>query len=365
MSRRRRIGIIGVGFGAKVHVPAFRSEGWDVRAICSRNPDRAAAAAHEADIPGIHVDPFELIQRDDLDAVSIATPPSAHCELSLAALRAGKHVLCEKPFAMDRLQGQQMCAAALEAQRTAMVAHEFRYAPQRAFIKQLLDQCYIGSFQLCTIELFLDRRRTDATPSWARSPGDGGGVLGALGSHYIDAVHQWFGGLNWAAGRLAILRGGGQSSVEAEDTFSCLLGVEGGGLVVMTLSIAVTPARQTRVVVMGDRGTLIAEHPGPNPTDDGIVLGSRDGSAFAALDTPVEFRTTPDARDPRLASFRLLVRDFTRAVEEGRSPSPNFFDGLHCQQILDAIRQSSDSGERIHLHQTDKDTSRAASAPAL
>src|SRR6266508_3725186 len=156
-SSNRRIGIIGVGFGAQVYIPAFRSEGWEVAAISSRSRDKAAATAAAAGIRDVHTDPMELIARDELDAVAIATPPRAHHELAIAALRAGKHVLCEKPFAIDAKQAAEMRDAAERSGRTAMVGHEFRHTPQRAYVKQLLDDGYIGRFRLCTIELFLDR----------------------------------------------------------------------------------------------------------------------------------------------------------------------------------------------------------------
>src|SRR5450755_3961420 len=97
----RSIGIIGVGYGAQVHVPGFRSEGWEVAAICSRSREKAQKAADEAGIASFSTDPMELIARDDLAAVAIITPPGAHHELAIAALKAGKHVLCEKPFALD------------------------------------------------------------------------------------------------------------------------------------------------------------------------------------------------------------------------------------------------------------------------
>src|SRR6266446_1385292 len=95
-SSTRKIGIIGVGFGAQVHVPGFRSEGWEVAAICSRNREKAQQAAADAGIDAVYTDPLELIRRDDLTAVSIIAPPGAHHALAIAALKAGNHVLCEK-----------------------------------------------------------------------------------------------------------------------------------------------------------------------------------------------------------------------------------------------------------------------------
>jgi predicted dehydrogenase len=357
-SSMRRIGIIGVGFGAQVHVPAFRSEGWEVAAICSRSREKAQKAAAEAEIKDVYTDAMDMIRRDDLAAVSIITPPGAHHALSIAALRAGKHVLCEKPFALDVKQAKEMLSAAEASRRTAMIAHEFRHTPQRRYIKQLLNEGYVGKFRLCTIELFLDRYVTkEPRPfTWIARKSDGGGLLGALGSHYIDGLRDWFGEVASVSGWLATLRPelvdtatGKKVQAETDDTFSMTLTFKNGGRATMIASFATTPTRGVKIAVMGDNGTLIAEQPGPNPMENGVVLASRNGAPLQSLETPSQHTPFTDARDHRLMAFRLLVRDFTRGVEEGASPPPNFTDGLRCQEILDAVRASSESGRTIAL----------------
>ncbi|TMH06118.1 MAG: Gfo/Idh/MocA family oxidoreductase [Betaproteobacteria bacterium] len=207
-SFNRRIGIIGTGFGAQVHAPGFRSEGWEVAAFCSRSREKAEKAAHAAGVEGVHTDPLELIRRDDLAAVAITTPPGSHHPLCVAALKAGKHVLCEKPFAIDAKQAAEMRDLADKTGRTAMINHEFRHTPQRAYIKDLLSDGYIGKFQLCTVELFLDRYVSGQPRplTWMASKSQGGGVLGALGSHYIDGLRHWFGEVASVSGQLATLR---------------------------------------------------------------------------------------------------------------------------------------------------------------
>jgi len=357
-SSTRKIGIIGVGFGAQVHVPGFRSEGWEVAAICSRSRDKAQKAAAEAGIPDAYTDPMDVMRRDDLAAVSIITPPGAHHALSIAALRAGKHVLCEKPFALDAGQAREMLGAAEQSRRTAMVAHEFRHTPQRAYIKQLLDEGYIGKFQLCTIELFLDRyvSREPRPFTWMARKSDGGGLLGALGSHYIDGLRYWFGDVASVSGRLATLRPdlvdpatGKKVEAETDDTFSFTLTFKNGGMATMIASFATTPTRGAKIVVMGDDGTLIAEQPGPNPLENGVVVASRNGAPLQALKTPPQYTPFTDARDHRLMAFRLLARDFTTGVEQGTSPAPNFTDGLRCQEVLDAVCESSESGRTMQF----------------
>jgi predicted dehydrogenase len=357
-SAHRRIGVIGVGFGAQVYIPGLRSEGWEVAAVCSRNREKAAKAADAAQIPGIHTDPLELIGRDDIAAVAITSPPASHHALSIAALDAGKHVLCEKPFAMDAQQARAMRAAAQRRGRTAMIGHEFRYTPQRAYIKQLLTSGHIGRFQLCTIDLFLDRYITPQprAQSWDAYRSEGGGLLGALGSHYIDGLRHWFGEVASVSGWLASLRPdvldtatGKVLKSETDDTFLFTLAFQDGGVATMSASFAVTPSRGARIVVMGDNGTLIAEQVGPNPLEDGHVIASRDGQPLCELETPADYRLAPDARDHRLAAFRRLVRDFSAGVDTGTSPAPNFTDGLRCQQILDAVRASAESGRTVNL----------------
>ncbi|MGH8849521.1 MAG: Gfo/Idh/MocA family protein [Casimicrobiaceae bacterium] len=357
-SSKRRVGIVGVGFGAQVHLPAFRSEGWDVVALCSRHREKATAAARAAGVDAVHTDPLELVRRGDIDAVSISTPPGSHHDIVIAALEAGKHVLCEKPFALDANQAAAMRNAAEVAGRTAMVAHEFRYTPQRAYIKQLLDQGYIGKFQLCTIELYLDRYVT-AEPrplTWLAHKAEGGGVLGALGSHYIDGLRHWFGDVASVTGRLATLRPDLSDpatrrivQAETDDAFVFILTFRHGGIATMTCSLAATPARGAKIAVMGDSGTLIAEQQGPNPAEDGVVIASRDGTPLHALETPAELAPLTDDRDPRLMAFRLLVRDFTKGIDEKTSPAPNFTDGWRCQQVLDAVRRSSETDATIQV----------------
>jgi predicted dehydrogenase len=259
---------------------------------------------------------------------------------------------------MDAGEAKEMVDAAERSRKTAMVGHEFRHTPQRAYIKELLSDGYIGTFRMCTIELFLDRYVTPAPRpfTWMARKADGGGLLGALGSHYIDGLRHWFGDVATVSGRLDILRPdlADQAShaivkAETDDTFQFTLTFRSGGMATMIASFAATPTRGARIAVMGDRGTLTAEQPGPNPLEDGVVIASRDGSKLAALETPARHLPPKDDRDHRLAAFRLLVRDFATGIDQGTSPAPNFTDGLRCQQVIDAVNESSGSGRVIRL----------------
>jgi predicted dehydrogenase len=329
-----------------------------VPALFSRSPERAKEAAKAVSVPDVYTDAMKLIERDDLDAIAITTPPGQHHELALAALRAGKHVLCEKPFAVNAKQAKEMQAAADKSGLTAMIAHEFRHTPQRAYIKELLGSGYVGEFKLCNIELFFNRGvpKTPPPMTWNHRKAEGGGFLGALGSHYIDGLRYWFGEVKTASGRLMSVRpdvtdpkSGKVVKSETDDAFTFTLTFKNGGMATMSASSALIPSRGARIAVMGTNGTLYAEQAGPNPAEDGVVLGGQNGEPLKQLETPKRLMPFKDDRDMRLMAFRLLVRDFSKGVEEGKSPAPNFTDGLRCQEVLDAIRGSSETGQTMAL----------------
>ena len=346
-----RIGIIGVGFGATVHVPGFQSEGWDVPVVWGRTRSRAQEAADRLGVPEVAEDWRELVARDDLDAVAITTPPSAHLEMVTAALNAGKHVLCEKPFALSAGEAEQMLALAASTGRTAMVAHEFRWAPQRAQIKQLLTEGYIGQPQIVSAELLLGRPAGAPPPmAWGAQRSEGGGFLGGLGSHYIDGFRHWFGDVAHASGTLRTVRpdrvdpSGAVVQADSDDTFAFTLEFESGVVVSMTASSAVSPSQGARITIVGTDGVLVATQRGPNPEPDGVVLaGKATDRALTELPVPDYARPFEDDRDQRLVAFRLLVREFERGIREGISPAPNFADALATQRVLDAIRAGAES----------------------
>ncbi len=356
-----RYAVVGLGYIAQAAVlPSFAHarRNSSLHAIVSGSTEKLNELGDKYRIPvRASYDEYERCLQE-VDAVYIATPNSQHADYAVRAAKAGKHVLCEKPFAIDAKQAVEMRDAAERSGRTAMVGHEFRHTPQRAYIKELLDEGYIGRFQLCTIELFLDRyvTREPRPLTWMASESEGGGLLGALGSHYIDGLRHWFGEVASVTGRLAILRPdlidlqtNAIVKAETDDTFLFTLEFANGGIATMSASFATTPARGAKIVVMGESGTLIAEQPGPNPMENGVVVASRDGAALQPLATPAKYTPFTDDRDHRLMAFRLLVREFTQGIEQRISPSPNFTDGLRCQEVLDAVRASSKSGRTVKL----------------
>ncbi len=349
-----RVGVIGVGFGSAVHIPGFLSEGVQVVAVCARRQERAEKAAKDFGIPHVFTDYRQLLEMRDLDAVSIASPPAVHYEMTMAALDAGKHVLCEKPFALDQRQAKDMADKAARTGRTAMVAHEFRFAPARAYVKELISQGYVGKVQ--AVHVYLFRGPTEPRtrlPARGTQAADGGGFLWSLGAHYIDGLRDWVGDVTKVCGATFVQEPNrldsatGQTvATDADDGFSFIATLAGGGWASMSASSAAPFGPGALLQVYGTEGTLQTPQPGVNPPSDGKVLGARfgEGKGLHELPMPDRFRPFADARDDRLLAFRILVRTFVEGIAKGESPAPNFYDGYRCQQVMDAVRASMNGG---------------------
>lgn len=357
-----RVGVIGTGFGATVQIPAFQQcDETDVIAVCSARRERADAAAAQFGLPHAFTDYHEMLQLDDLDAVSIVTPPYLHHEMALAALAAGKHVLCEKPFAVDVAEASEMYEAAQRSGRTAMVAHEFRFSPQRAYAAYLIQDGYVGEVRQVDVSVYMRGRAGGggARPwTWQAERGRGGGMLGGLGSHYIDMLRAWLGEVDSLRGHLRTLspervmpETGEMRMAETDDAFGFTARFASGAWATMSASQAFIAGPGAQVSIYGREGTLVLRQGrDPNPPTNANVFGARRGETeVQELPMPERFRPFVIEGDNRLTPFVLLVREFVRGVEERRSFGPSFYDGLRNQQVQAAVAQSSDAGDWVRI----------------
>ena len=147
------IGMIGYGFMGRTHSNAYAKVNhfFDLeyqpvlKAICARNGERAQAFADQWGYESVETDWRKLIERDDIDAVDICTPNNLHHEIAIAAAKAGKMILCEKPLAMDVEQGEEMCKAVEEAGVANTVWYNYRRVPAVTLAKQLIDEGKLSS----------------------------------------------------------------------------------------------------------------------------------------------------------------------------------------------------------------------------
>jgi predicted dehydrogenase len=242
-----------------------------------------------------------------------------------------------------------------------MIAHEFRFSSARMRTKELLDEGYIGEPKLCVMRLITGGgRRPAAAPATGAPARTGNGLLWSLGSHYIDCARHWFGEVESVSGDVANLRAGDREvTYDSDDTFLLTLHFANGCIMHMVSSRGMPFGSGAGIEVYGSEGALFTPQgasvpgggSGVNPPAHGKILGGRTGEDEQLKDIEIPERLQPfaDDRDDRLMPFRLLVREFVRGIEEGTSPAPNFYDGWRCQQVLDAVRESSRTGKRVAI----------------
>ena len=343
-----RLGFIGSGFARRVQLPGLVFvPGTRATAIASGQQANAAAAAREFGLPHVFTDGVELARSADVDLVVVSSTPDSHARYAIAALEAGKHVLCEKPMALDAYEAAQMLAAAdRRPDRFAWVDHELRYEPNRRRARELIRSGAIGEVR--HIELSLkpylrgDGRpqASDAPWTWWFDGARGGGILGAVGSHLIDLCRFWTGSeVAYVAGLVETFvtertdASGVKRPVTADDFTSSVLRMASGAVATITLSTVAHHGPGHLAQVTGSEGTLLLTG------ETKLELGKA-GGPLEDVSAPDDLWEKTKPNNMWARSFVRLLRDMVRAiggaVAEGEPAT--FRDGWQVQRVLDAVR---------------------------
>ncbi len=287
-----RVAIIGGGFGARVHAPAWKLAGARVAAVVGRDGWR------------------DVVADDAVDLVSIATPPSSHAEVALAALAAGKPVFCEKPLAASLADAEQMAAAGGHTG----VNFSYRALPGFERFRELVgDDLAV----LWTV----DSRLRPGPPSWKDEPTQGGGALAAYGVHALDYATWMLGPAQVESARIE----------GAEDAVEVVL-AHGSRRSSILVSM-VEPQRVHRLV----SGRVVLENVDPHDPTRSFVL-TVDGNQVELSEPALR---VPSDADGRIEPLAAHARAFLDAVEENRPFAPSFDDGLRAQRLLQAARDAA------------------------
>jgi predicted dehydrogenase len=334
-----KVGIAGSGFGARAHLPAFNAHK-DFEVVAIASPHSAQRIAKERGIPNAFASCEELLRGCDVDVVSVAGPPFTHHDDVLAALAAGKHVICEKPFALNVAQAQAMAQAARRAGTATAVMHEFRWVPQRLAVKELIENNHLSPLREIEITQLSNRLRAEVERqrSWWFERECGGGMAGALLSHLIDSA-------NWLAGRAPVrstgyLRTANPQRKDSQGTFTstvddgCWALLDyGDGLVARVSVDATTPVESFTLAAHGENRTAVA-----SGTDfDDMRLFSVDEEETNELDV----KPSPYARfapvDRHVPFIMELLDEFVKQIRTGNSAVPTFEEAVITQQVLASI----------------------------
>jgi predicted dehydrogenase len=336
--------VVGTGFGLRVHVPALRAAGFDIAAVVGRDADKTARRASRVGVDDSTTSLADALAIDDVAVVTIATPPSTHAALAIAACEAGKHVICEKPFAFDGEEAEEMVAAAARNGVTGLVGHEFRWATDRAVARRAIADGAIGEPRLCSIVQYVPLvAAPDARmPEWWFDRGSGGGWLGASGSHLVDMIRYWLGDFASLSATMSTVAARDDASAEDSYTvrFTLRSGVEG---VLQETAAAWGSGGMQRVA--GTDGTLSLR--------DGVAYVT-DARGERALDVPADLALPPvePSDDPRHRYTHLELGPYTRLCEAVMAivrnepvptavPLPTFADGAAAMHVLTAIHASA------------------------
>jgi len=193
MAKKVRIGVIGAGAIGPAHMKGYMAAAdAELTAVCDVDRGRAQAAAEEFGIPNVYVDHRKMLAADVVDAVSVCTPNNTHMGLAIDALNAKKHVLCEKPIAMNGKEARRMVDTAKSAGRILMTAQSMRYSGKAQFLKRTVESGRLGDIYYAKAAIF---RRTGIPRGWFQDKKQsGGGPIVDLGVHMLD-VMWWMMGM--------------------------------------------------------------------------------------------------------------------------------------------------------------------------
>ena len=360
MSEKAGIGIIGTGFARKVQIPAFKAcEGAEIVSVASGSIENAEATAKEFGVGHFTADWRETASHDSVDMVVITTPPNLHREMTLFAIDRGKHILCEKPMAMNVAEAQEMTDAANGKPLLALIDHELRFQPGRQKAYAMLRDGEIGKVRHAKYIFQAPHRGNPDIPwNWWSDIKQGGGALGAVGSHIIDSFN-WFLGTEISSIFCQLQsqvkerrdKNGELRPVTTDDESNMLLRFADGELTrdatgLVSVSMTEGPKYTNRIEFYGSGGALRIEHRG----DVYIAkTGERDWSEVdVEFANPVE--GVPDTGFSR--GFMDFAPKIVEAIRDGKTEiewAATFEDGLKVQRVLDAAHESNVAGARTFL----------------
>lgn len=362
------IGMVGHAFMGAVHSHAWRSVHRffepplipKLAVLGGRDEVRAKAAAERFGWEDVETDWRALVARDDVDLVDICTPGDSHAEIAIAALEAGKHVLCEKPLANTLAEAEAMAEVARKARERgvrSMVAFNYRRVPALAHARRLVQSGALGEVRHVRSVYLQDWLSDPQAPMTWRLHKDkaGSGALGDLGAHIVDAAQFVTGeritGVSALTNTFVPERPdgrGGTGQVTVDDC-ALFLGRMSGGAVASFEATRFALGRKNamRLEVNGSKASLAFDFESMNELSwfDGTGPNTEAGFRRILVTEPehpyVGVWWPPGHLLGYEHTFTHEIFDLLTAIGDGADPAPSFEDGLRVQRVLDAVERSA------------------------
>ncbi|KGE17172.1 Gfo/Idh/MocA family protein [Paenibacillus wynnii] len=382
--KKQRIGMIGYKFMGKAHSNAYRSlpmffpkaPKLDMAVICGRNEEAVGQAAEQLGWAESMTDWRELLAREDIDVIDINAPSDAHKEITLAAVKAGKHIFCEKPLALTLADSREMLQAAEEAGIAHMVGFNYRFSPAVRLAKKLVESGRLGKiyhFRACFLQDWIID--PDFPLVWRlQKEIAGSGSHGDLGAHLIDLAHFLVGDVKEVIGMSETFikerpiaaemtglsakgsKDGPRGEVTVDDATLFLARFDNGAMGNFEATRFAAGHRSTNAFeINGSLGSVKFDFERMNELEVYFTSDEEDVQGFRRVLVTDPAHAYAEAWWPPghtigfEHTFIHEMLEFSTAIEEGRLPEPNFRDGVKCQAVLEAVERSIDERRWVQL----------------
>lgn len=348
------VGLVGTGFGLKVHLPALLDcPNLQIASVFHRDQTQAESIAQAHYIPHATSDLADLLANPAIQGICLSTPPFLHYDMATQALEAGKHVFLEKPITMTSQQAKALYRLSRQKQLQLAVDFEFRFVPAWMTLKAKLENREIGKLRLIKIDwLVPGRADPNRVWSWQASLEAGGGALGSLGSHAFDYIAWLFGPVKQICAQLTTSIqyrpdsvSGMPKSVDADDTCLIMLELIDQTPIQLSISTVTYGGRGHWVEIYGDHGALKL---GSDRLDDYVhgfkLWGTQRNSEFSEIQSLPDYafkRTHPDGR---IAPVSRAMDSWAEDILRHRSLAPTIRAGVYAQLLMDIARESHETG---------------------
>lgn len=349
--KKIKVGIIGCGMIAKVHIESYQKSGRaEVVALADIVPEQVEALAEKYGIKKTYTDYRRMLKDDSFSAVSICIPNFRHCDATVGALASGKHVLCEKPMALNIGQAQKMSEAAKKAKRVLMPAMCYRFGAEGQILKKIINSGKLGGIYHSHVSL-LRRRGIPGLGGWFTTKSkSGGGPLIDIGVHALDLTIWLMGNPEPIAVSAATYTKFGNRKdytyvsmwgtpvpggvFDVEDYATALIRFKNDSTLTLECSWAANVIEETFYsLILGDEAGAKME------VGKGIeIAGQSDGSL---TDTVPHYA----AKD----QFLDQIVHFLDCISTGKKPIPSAEDGLRIQKIINGIYRSSKLKKEVRI----------------
>jgi predicted dehydrogenase len=352
--------IVGTSIGLMLHLPALREAGFTVHALVGTDQARTSERAALTGVPHAFTNLRDALELPEVDAVIVATPPFTHAPLVLEAIAAGKHVVCEKPFARDLPEARSLLEAADKAGVVHLYGTEFRFDGPQALLERVIREGAIGTprFALSIMQVPTLADPTAEVPAWFDDVEHGGGWLGGAGSHTLDAIRSALG--EFVSVSASVQRLGPRPGVTVDDTYTVRFTLDTGVEGVAHSSAAIpgphllitkiTGTSGTAWIDMATRSVWVDDGSGPRQIE--IPADLADGPP---IPPPAELLTTDyerwHATGMQVIPYERLYRVFRAQILGEPFPAQpvaaTFADAVAMQALLEAIERSSRENQTV------------------